>query len=283
MKTQKFIKFGFAVLLAGAIFQSCSKDELITNPDQPSWTLRPDFATLDDRPQEVIAKSRVTENDAKPAQLTKGKSGGKYALVIGISDYAGTRNDLNYCDDDAIDWKTRLEKAGYTVISLLDLTATNANIEMEVDNLASLSVAGNEIALCYSGHGSKGNIISTDLYYIGSKWFSTKFANSTSSKMMFCFDACQIGAMATDLNAPGRVIAVASNKTSFSYDGSATMKNGIFTYYQMIGFEQPLYYTYLEQDNQYACEQMTIWAKLNKVRVVPSYTDSYPGNFELTL
>jgi hypothetical protein len=283
MKTQKLINLAFAVLLAGAILQSCSKDELITNPDQPSWTVRPDFATLDDRPQEVIARSQVTENDAKPVELTKGKSGGKYALVIGISDYAGTRNDLTYCDDDAIDWKTRLEKAGYTVISLLDLTATKANIETEVDNLASLSVAGNEIALCYSGHGSKGNMISTDLYYIGSKWLSTKFVNATSLKMMFCFDACQIGTMATDLNATGRVIAVASNKTSLSYDGNATMKNGVFTYYQMIGFEKPLYYIYLEQDNEYACEQMTNWAKLNKVRVVPSYTDSYPGNFELTL
>lgn len=280
MKTQKLINLALAVFLAGAIFQSCSKDELITNPEQPTWTVRPDFATLDDRPQEVIAQYQVTGNDAKPGQLTKGKSGGKYALVIGISDYAGTRNDLTYCDDDARDWKARLMVAGYEVVSLLDLAATKSNIDAAVKNLASLSVAGNEIALCYSGHGSKGNIVSTDLYYIGSKYFGAMFANATSTKMMFCFDACQIGAMAIDLNTPGRVIVVASNKSSYSYDGDATMKNGVFTYYQMVGFDQ-LKYTYLESDCQYACDKMSAWAKINRVRVAPSYTDSYSGDFVL--
>jgi hypothetical protein len=280
MKTQKLVNLAFAALLASAVLQSCSKDELNTNPEQPTWTVRPDFATLDDRPQEVIAMSHVTEGDAKPVELIKGKSGGKYALVIGISDYTGTQNDLTYCDDDATDWKTRLVKAGYTVVSLLDLNATKTNIDAAVKDLASRAVAGNEIALCYSGHGSKGNIVSTDLYYIGSKYFATMFANATSTKMMFCFDACQIGAMTTDLNAPGRVIVVASNKTTYSYDGDATMKNGVFTYYQMIGFEQ-LNYTYLEQDSQYACDKMTAWAKINRVRVAPSYTDTYPGYFVL--
>jgi len=281
MKTQKLIKLVFIGLLTTVTFQSCSKEDgLITNPDQPTWTVRPDFALLDDRPQDVIAKFQITENDAKPIELANVKAGGKYALVIGISDYKGTANDLTYCDDDATDWKSRLIKEGYTVTELLDLQATKTNIENAVNALASQSVAGNEIAFCYSGHGSKGNIISTDLYYIGSKWFKTKFANSASSKMMFCFDACQIGAMATDLNSGGRVIAVASNKTSYSYDGDATMKNGVFTYYQMIGFDQQNY-IYVEPDCQYACDQMKTWATKNKVKVAPSYVDSYTGDFDL--
>jgi hypothetical protein len=281
MKTQKVIKLVFIGLMTTVLFQSCSKEDgLITNPDQPTWTVRPDFALLDDRPQDVIAKFQITENDAKPIELANVKAGGKYALVIGISDYKGTANDLTYCDDDATDWKSRLIKEGYTVTELLDLQATKTNIENAVNALASQSVAGNEIAFCYSGHGSKGNIISTDLYYIGSKWFKTKFANSASSKMMFCFDACQIGAMATDLNSGGRVIAVASNKTSYSYDGDATMKNGVFTYYQMIGFDDENF-IYLEPDCQFACDQMIKWAKSYRIRVVPSYTDSYIGDFDL--
>jgi hypothetical protein len=280
MKTQKLVSLAFAALLASVILQSCSKDELITNPEQPTWTVRPDFATLDDRPQEVIAMSHVTENDAKPVELIKGKSGGKFALVIGISDYAGTRNDLTYCDDDATDWQALLVKAGYSVVSLLDLAATKNNIDAAVKNLASNAGEGSEIALCYSGHGSKGNIVSTDLYYIGSKYFGTMFANATSTKMMFCFDACQIGAMATDLNAPGRVIVVASNRSTYSYDGDKTMKNGVFTYYQMLGFDK-LNYTYLETDSKYACDEMTTWARINRVKVAPSFTDTYPGDFVL--
>jgi hypothetical protein len=282
MKMQKWMGFALIALLAVTLLQSCSKeDELLPQSDQPGFTVRPDFALLDNRPPEIIAQFQVTGADAQPVELLKSaKAGGKYALVIGISDYSGTANDLTYCDDDATDWKARLIKEGYSVTALLDLSATKTNIESAVDELASLSIAGNEIAFCYSGHGSKGGIVSTDLYYIGSSFFKTKFTAAKSTKMFFCFDACQIGIMGTDLNAPGRVIALASNKTSYSYDGDATMKNGVYTYYQMIGFDQ-LNYTYVEPDCQYAGEQMLIWAKKNRVKVVPSYVDSYSGNFDL--
>ena len=40
--------------------------------------------------------------------------GNKYAIVIGISDYPGTENNLNYTDDNATDVKTTLmEKYGF--------------------------------------------------------------------------------------------------------------------------------------------------------------------------
>lgn len=282
MKNQKWIKLAFVALLAGVLFQSCSKEEqLVPTTDQPTWSVRPDFATLDNRPADVIANSMVTEKNAQPVKLNENTAkGAKYALVIGISNYSGTANDLQYCDDDATDWKARLQAEGYSVTALIDLNATKTAIDAAITTLASQSIAGNEIAFVYSGHGSRGNIISTDLSYISSSWFKTKFANAKSTKMMFSFDACQIGAMATDLNAAGRFIAVASNKTIYSYDGDATMKNGVFTYYQMIGFDQQGY-IYMENDSQYACTQMKAWATKNKVRVAPSYTDSYTGNFDL--
>jgi len=281
MKTQKWIKLAFVALLSGVILQSCSKEEdlILDETQNPTVSVRPDFATLDTRPAEVIAQFQVVET--QPVELLKSAAkGGKYALVVGISNYSGTANDLQYCDDDATDWKARLQAEGYTVTSLLDLSATKANIESAINTLASQSVAGNEIAFIYSGHGSRGNIVTTDLYYINYSWFKTKFSTAKSTKMMFSFDACQIGAMATALNATGRVIAVASNKTVYSYDGDATMKNGVFTYYQMIGFDN-LGYVYLEPDCDYACAQMKIWATANKVKVAPSYVDSYTGYFDL--
>ncbi len=283
MKTLKSIlSLLFVCALGLSLFlTSCTKDEeFVQDSEQSTWSVRPDFATLDTRPPEVIAQFQVTEKDAVPVELSTLKAGGKYALVIGISNYSGTANDLTYCDDDATDWKARLQTEGYTVTVLLDLNATKANIELALNTLASQSVAGNDIALCYSGHGSKGNIVSTDLYYISSTWFKTKFALAKSTRMMFCFDACQIGAMATDLKASGRVIAVASNKTSYSYDGDATMKNGVFTFFQMEAFDD-LGYIYVEPDCQYACAEMIKWAKTYKLRVVPSYADYYTGDFDL--
>jgi len=281
MKKQNWTKLAFVAMLASVALISCSKkdDVNIINDQQGSYSVRPDFATLDTRPADVIAKFQVTETE--PVKLAENTTkGAKYALVIGISDYSGTANDLQYCDDDATDWKARLMAEGYSVTVLLDRNATKAAIDAAVTTLASQSIAGNEIAFCYSGHGSRGNIVTTDLYYIASTWFKTKFSTAKSTKMMFCFDACQIGAMATDLNAAGRLIAVASNKTIYSYDGDATMKNGVFTYYQMIGFDQNGY-IYVEPDCQYACDQMKVWASANKVRVAPSFTDSYTGNFDL--
>ncbi len=281
MKEQKWIKLAFIALSMGIIFLSCTKeDELVPQANQSTWSVRPDFATLDNRPPDVIAQYQVTGKDAFSVKPNESASKGKYALVIGISDYSGTTNDLQYCDDDAIDWKNRLLTEGYSVTALLDLNATKANIEAAVANLVSLSVAGNEIAFVYSGHGSRGQIVSTDLYYISSTWFKTMFAGATSTKMMFSFDACQIGAMATDLNAPGRIIAVASDTKKYSYDGDATMQNGVFTYYQMVGFDQ-LNYIYCEPDFQYACDQMKLWAATVHVRVAPSYVDSYVGDFDL--
>jgi len=282
MKTQKWIKLAFVALFAGFLLQSCSQEEGLMPQDdltvEQTFTVRPDFATIDERPETVIAQFQVVETN--PVKLDVAAKAGKYALVIGISNYSGTANDLQYCDDDATDWKARLQSEGYSVTSLIDLAATKTAIETAINNLASLSIAGNEIAFVYSGHGSKGNIISTDLYYINYSWFKTKFSTAKSTKMMFTFDACQIGYMTSALNGTGRVVAVASNKTVYSYDGDATMKNGVFTYYQMIGFDQ-LNYVYMEPDCDYAITQMKAWATKNKVRVAPSYVDSYTGYFDL--
>jgi hypothetical protein len=282
MKTQKWMGLLLIVLLGViALMQSCSKeDDLPMQISQPGWTVRPDFATIDLRPADVIARSHIDGDNVQPVMVLKSAQGtrGKFALVVGISDYAGTRNDLEYCDDDANDWKTYLGSHGYTVTSLTDLNATAANIEAEVNKLITNSSLADEIVFMYSGHGSKGNIVTTDLQYVPSSWFKNKFTNVTCPAF-FTFDACQIGAMATDLNNTGRVIAVASSKTSYSYDGDATQKNGVFTYYQMIWFGLSANNNYAEGDSQYACDQFKAWGTANHTKVVPSFADYYkPGN-----
>jgi len=281
MKNQNWIKLAFVALLGAVLFQSCSKDETIVPvSDKPSYTVRPDFATLDTRPAEVIAQFKVTDKDAQPVKLVEQATKAKYALVVGISNYAGTANDLQYCDDDANDWAARLVTEGYTVTKILDLAATRSAIQSALTTLASRSTAGNEIAFVYSGHGSSGSIVTTDMYYIASSYFKTTFTNATSTKMYFTFDACQIGAMATALNKTGRIISVASNTTLYSYDGDATMKNGVYTYYQMKGYDTQGY-IYVENDCSYANTQMKAWASANGVSVAPSYTDSYTGSLNL--
>lgn len=271
-----------AMLLAIAFLAlGCGKNNPLapSDPtDDGAQYQRPEF--IDNRPEEV--KQAFTLIHAEPVKLDESTpKGDKYALVIGISDYSGTANDLQYCDDDATDWKARLAKEGYTVTILLDLNATKSAIESAINTLASRAIAGNEIAFCYSGHGYKGNMITTDMYYLSYTWMKTKFSAATSIKMAFAFDACQIGAMASALNATGRVIAVASDTRTYSYDGNSTMKNGVFTYYQIKAFDE-LGYIYYEPDCKYACDQMKIWAsQYPRIKVAPSYTDSYAGDLNL--
>ena len=70
MKTSKWISLLFVALIAIVIVQSCSKDEeLSTQSDQPSFSVRPDFETIDTRPADVIARSKITERDASPVEL----------------------------------------------------------------------------------------------------------------------------------------------------------------------------------------------------------------------
>ena len=280
MKTQKWIKLSVLALLSGVMFISCQKEEAFTPEVNVSegFSVRPEF--IDTRPASVIADFTLTSENAVAVKLNESGAKSKTAVVIGISDYAGTVNDLTYCDEDADDWAARLQTEGYSVTLLKDLNATSSNIQSALATLASQATSGNEIAFVYSGHGSSGNIISTDMVYISSSYFATTFSNSTSTKMMFTYDACQIGAMKTALAATGRVVIVGSDTRRYTYDGTAAMANGVFTYYQMEGFDL-MGYDYLEDDSQYACTKFLAWAASVHVKVAPSYSDLYAGDFDL--
>lgn len=87
----------------------------------------------------------------------------KFALIIGISDYAWV-NDLNYCDDDAVRWKLTLEANGYTVILLSDHKfnhqnvtpnglATKYNICFVLNYLGHYCQKGDKFTFIASGHG----------------------------------------------------------------------------------------------------------------------------------
>ncbi len=266
------------------LFVGCSKDFAGMDDVEGLVYQRPEF--IETRPEEEVVKVTLMETHAmllEPPQIIESK-GGKYALVIGISDYSGTQNDLKYCDDDARDWIQVLNSKGYTIHSLIDRAATKDAIINEINWLRSMAASGNEIAFIYSGHGAKTKygscIITTDLYYITQGWFQTAFTNLGSQKMCFAFDACKIGGMKTALSANGRVIAVASSTTTYSYDGDASMQNGVWTYYFIAAFTSQgmIYY---EPAAQYACDGMINWATIHHLKVAPSYLDKYAGNLQL--
>ena len=163
------------------------------------------------------------------------------------------------------------------LLYLTDTQATADNIESEVIDLLAIEDADDYVVFTYSGHGYNypgygSCIISTDLYYMTHGYFEAYFDTAESQHIYFAFDACQIGGF-QGLIETNRVGAFASN-TKYSYDGDSSMKNGVFTYYQMIGWG---IYDNFEEDAAYAVQYMKAWASTYHVRVDPFYVDRFAG------
>jgi hypothetical protein len=161
----------------------------------------------------------------------------KYALVIGISDYASDANDLTYCDEDAQDWKNYLQGEGYQVDLLLDRQATAQAI---LDAFVALGNHDGDdmIAITYSGHGyysrsyRDSGLVSTDEYLILSADVKSITDTYASGSVFMFLDCCNIGKY-EDLVRTGWVAGIGSTTRTYTYDGTSDMQNGIYTYYAM--------------------------------------------------
>ncbi len=182
-------------------------------------------------------------------------TGNRYALVIGISDYQGTSNDLQYADDDAKDWANYLRGVGYQVDLLLDSQATKANILAAFQALADKEQAGDGVVIAYSGHGyySKRDktsmLIAWELVGVTTAEIEAITDTFDTQHVYFFDDACNQGTM-DKLGNPGWLLAIGSNTHTYTYDGDATMANGIFTYYMMEALYMPTYV--IEDASNYA-------------------------------
>lgn len=246
-----------------------------------SW----DTTSYSDGAHTIYAKATDSGSLYGDDEITVSVSNGggdvdKYALVIGISDYEGTANDLNYCDDDADDWAAFLNLQGYQVTKLVDQQATADNIEAAIIQLLQNEDGDDYVAVTYSGHGydypGYGScIISQDLTYITHGYFESAFDNADSQHIYFTFDACEIGGF-NGLIDSNRVGAFASNRR-YSYDGIGDMNNGVFTYYEIEGWDDKNFDNF-EDDGNYAVTEFKAWAKAYRLRVDPFVTDAYTGS-----
>jgi len=290
-----FMLFGVCCTLL--LVFGCSDTPRITDPNANMADLgplvqRPEF--VDTRPAATIESfmmkpdvNIVAFKPPKPPDTGGGSDPNpnpahKYALVIGISDYEGTANDLQYCDDDAQEMKSYYQSQGFTVQIILDRNATADNIQAGLQWLMAAAVAGDEIAFSYSGHGAKYQsygscLISTDLYYLTNGWVMQYINGAGCTKKNITIDACEAGSFLS-AGSTGEVIATASNNT-YSYD-APSLQNGAWTYYWIYGVNNAGK-IYAEDAASYAETGMKAWAKTVGVRVSPSHTDSYTGSLDM--
>ncbi|MCX6834275.1 MAG: caspase family protein [candidate division Zixibacteria bacterium] len=286
----------FSVVVLLLLAAGCSKDSptVSTTADLHSLALvqRPEF--VDTRPQTVIDAHvlRPTEEmerlvASKPPKPNPGgdtdpnpSPAHKYAYIVGISDYEGTANDLQYCDDDAQDMRAYFQSQGFTIRTDVDRSATADAIVAGLQWLVNQAVPGDEIAFYYSGHGNKygvdgSSIISTDLYYIPHAYVMGIVNSANCTKVLVTLDACKIGDFLSDGNT-GSFVATASTGT-YSYD-APDLQSGAWTYYFLQGTGQ---FIYAEDIAPYAESGMTAWASSHRLRVSPAHTDKYTGKMDI--
>jgi len=276
-----------------------------TPPTQPTSDSGFDYSTplaerpqfIDTRPPDVVANFTLDKMQVPTAVMHKKPpppppddttSGDpnpnpahKYAYVVGISDYEGTANDLQYCDDDAQAMKSWLQSEGFTIRMDLDLSATADNITAGLQWLIDNADPGDEVAFCYSGHGARSSygsaIVSADLYLVTHGYVMSYFNAVNCTKKLATLDACVIGDFHSDVMS-GTFMATASARRN-SYD-APTLEHGAWTYYWLDGVEnQDLIYA--EDAAPYAEDGMEAWASYYRLKVDPKHTDAYTGDMDM--
>ncbi len=292
--------FGLLMAALAVLFVfGCSSDQPTVSNSGVDHSIplveRPEF--VETRPEAVVANFTVDITDLPATVLYKKpppppppdtNTGDpnpnpphKYAYIVGISDYEGTVNDLQFCDDDAQAMKSWLQSQGFTCRMDLDLQATADNITAGLQWLIDNASPGDEVAFCYSGHGGRSSygsaIISADLYYVTHGYVNSYFNAVNCTKKLATLDACVIGDFHDEV-IDGTFMATASNRKN-SYD-APTLGHGAWTYYWLDGVEN-VGLIYAEDAAPYAEDGMKSWASYYRLRVDPIHTDRYTGEMDM--
>ncbi len=194
----------------------------------------------------TLTVSDGTSTDTDTATITVQAASSmpdKYALVIGISDYQGDDNDLNYCDEDADSWTSYLQSQGYTVRTLIDGQASRSSIIDGINWLEAQEDAGDYVAFVFSGHGgysdrSRESYIcawNLDEGVNGIIWNSdlgTEFANFDSQHIFFFFDSCHSGGM-DSVAGSGRYVSQTAGQLEYGLD-APKHEHGMWVYWFLV-------------------------------------------------
>jgi hypothetical protein len=214
-------------------------------PSQGTWYIRVHSYSGSDSYELTVTLSAAT-----PPQPWG--TGGKYAIIVGISDYSAI-NDLSYCDEDATDFYNKINPMGYECrvygdghtadYPRHDGKATEATVRSAIQGLAAHAVAGDTVVFVTSGHGSgDGNgesylcmwdcSVSTGCYY-DHELAADIGLFAAGVNIFILIDHCYSGGMGPELMALSNKAYIYCTTTctenGYGYDDSAHA-NGAWTY-----------------------------------------------------
>jgi hypothetical protein len=177
-------------------------------------------------------------------------TGGKYAIIVGISDYLSI-SDLSYCDEDATDWYNFLNGQGYECHIYGDGHTSNypvyhgdayeATVRAAIQELANHAQSGDTVLFVTSGHGAgdgNGNsyLCMYDCSGSAGCYYDYELASdiggfNTGVNIMVFIDHCYSGGMGPELMALSHNIYCTTTCTEdgYGYD-DPTHNNGAWTY-----------------------------------------------------
>jgi hypothetical protein len=179
-------------------------------------------------------------------------TGGKYAIIVGISDYASI-SDLSFCDEDATDFYNQIYPMGYECrvygdghtanYPRHDGKATEATVRAQIQGLAAVAKAGDTVCFITSGHGSgDGNGESYLCMYDCSGSVGCYYDHELAADVglfvagvnIFIFiDHCYSGGMGPELMALSNndyiYCTTTCTEDGYGYDDTAS-NNGAWTY-----------------------------------------------------
>ncbi len=168
-----------------------------------------------------------------PDQTTKG--GHTYILAVGVSDYPGTVNDLQFCDADARSIaQVYANRSNVTARLVVNQKATQQNILANMRELFSKATERDAIILFFSGHGQKGAFCAYDGNLKYNSIYSVMKQSRAKTKCIFA-DACYAGKARTNTaqrqqSAKNIILFLSSrtNETSLEMRG---LHHGLFAYF----------------------------------------------------
>ncbi|RLF44107.1 MAG: hypothetical protein DRN17_05080 [Thermoplasmata archaeon] len=186
-----------------------------------------------------------------------------WAVIIGCEDYPGTEDDLNYCIDDAIDFKNALLSgqnwASSHIMLLTDCSKSAAVSKLRwVDNQED----SNDIVVFYfSGHGApyQGHeyIIFSDGGYISDSELDREL-DRFEGNVAVILDSCYSGGFIGETAQSGRVILTACSQYESSWEGGG-LENSWFTHFITRGFQRS--WTDKNRDNCLSAEEIFNFAE----------------------
>ncbi|MFX0091503.1 MAG: Ig-like domain-containing protein [Candidatus Hodarchaeota archaeon] len=180
-------------------------------------------------------------------------NGGKYAIIVGISDY-GYISDLSYCDEDATDWYNQLSGLGYECrvygdghpgdYPRYDGLATESVVRNAMQGLAAHAQSGDTVCFITSGHGSGNGAGSSylcmwDCSGSAGCYYDTELAADVGQfasgvKVFVFIDHCYSGGMGPELmalsNSANIYCTTTCTEDGYGWDSGAN-QNGLWTYY----------------------------------------------------